>query len=242
MQNYRTSAGTDTRLDYGMELVAGLQLFPETEGLAPDFEQLNTDLEQAHTARRALRGPLVKARVALRLANFTTDQAIRSCGRAAEIADGARRGPIFNALFPKGVSPVVAPTGARQVKPTEGLIDRLAASKHPAVVPFAAEWKPKLELALGKLTDAVAAHKAARETHENAFRAEVALRDEHRRHIDRLMGETRAVFAGDRGRQDLVFPEMDEGGSGAGDDEVEAPGETGMAAGPVKPVQPVQPA
>ena len=241
MQNYRTSAGTDTRLDYGMELVAGLQLFPETEGLAPDFEQLNTELEQAHTARRALRAPMVKARVALRFANFTTDQAIRLCGKSAEIADGARRGPVFNALFPKGVGPVVTPTGARQVKPTEELIDRMAASKHPAVVPFAAEWKPKLELALAKLTDAVAAHKAARETHDNAFRAEVALRDEHRRYVDRLMGETRAVFAGDRGRQDLVFPVIDEGGSAGGEEEG-IPVETGEAVGPAMPVKPVLPA
>lgn len=225
MQNYRTSASTETRLDYGMELVAGLQLFPETEALAPDFEQLNNDLSQAHDSRRALRSPLVKARVVLRFANYTTDQVIRSCAKAAEIADGGRRGPIFNTLFPKGIAPVVAPLGARQVKPTEELIDRMAKSKLAAVGPFAAEWKPKLEAALAKLTDAAAAHKAARDAHDNAFREELAFRDEHRRYVDRLIGQTRAAFAGDRARQDLVFPAVDEGGPAAAAGEEAAPAE-----------------
>jgi hypothetical protein len=166
----------------------------------------------------------VKARVALRFANFTTDQAIRSCARAAEIADGGRRGPIFNALFPKGVGPVVAPMGARQIKPTEELVDRMSKSKHSAVIPFAAEWIPKLQAPLATLTAAAATHKSARETHDNAFREEVSLRDEHRRHVDRLMGETRAAFPGDRPRQDVVFPAVDEGSAPSNDNDPAAPG------------------
>jgi hypothetical protein len=165
----------------------------------------------------------VKARVALRFANFTTDQAIRSCARAAEIADGGRRGPIFNALFPKGVGPVVAPMGARQIKPTEQLVDRMSKSKHTAVIPFAAEWIPKLQAPLATLTAAAAAHKSARATHDDAFREEVSLRDEHRRSVDRLMGETRAAFPGDRSRQDLVFPAVDEGSTPANQDDADAP-------------------
>jgi hypothetical protein len=233
MQNYRPSASTESRLDYGLELVAGLQLFPETQDLAPGFDQLNTELSQAHDARRAHRAPLVKARVAVRFANFTTDQAIRSCAKAAEIADGGRRGPIFDALFPKGVGPVVAPMGVRQIKPTEDLIDRLAKSKHSAVIPFAAEWTPKLEAALATLTAAAAALEAARATHDDAFRDEVGLRDEHRRRVDRLMGETRAAFPGDRVRQNLVFPVLEEASPPVIQDEPDAP--AGEPSVPVSP-------
>ena len=76
MRGYRTSAGTEIRLDYGLELAAGLHLFPETASLAPDLDAVNTSLEAAHNARRAKRTPLVKARVALRLANYEADSAI----------------------------------------------------------------------------------------------------------------------------------------------------------------------
>jgi hypothetical protein len=219
MRTYRASAGTETRLDYGMELVAGLQLFPETEALAPDFEELNSELETANGARRAKRSPLFKARVALRLANYETDQAIKSCGKAAEIADGARKGPVFNALFPKGVGPVIAPAGARQIKPTEALRDRMTTSKAAAVKTFAVEWLPKIQAVLTKLTDAANAHNAALGLHGTAFQEEVALRQEHKLSVDRLMGQVRTAFPGDRAKQDLVFPALeDDGGSGGDSD------------------------
>lgn len=234
MRNYRTKVGTESRLDYGLELVEGLKLFPETAPLATDFEQLHTELEQAHEARRGLRKPLVKARVKLRLANFTTDQVIRACAKAAELADGGRRGPIFDIVFPSGLSPVIAPMGARQIKPTEQLRDRLDKAKHPGVVTFAQEWKPKIEAALTQLTTAAATHLAARKAHDSAFQTEVALRDEHRRSIDRLMGLVRAAFPGDRTRQDLVFPAMADEGP-AGSTEAEAPTESEAPDGGAEP-------
>lgn len=223
MRGYRTSAGTEIRLDYGLELASGLQLFPETAPLAPDFEAVNTALEAAYNARRAERTPLVKARVALRLGNYEADQTIRSCGKAAEIADGGRRGPVFHALFPDGVGPVVSPAGAQQVKPTEGLLERLEKSKNEAVKTFAQEWAPKLKAALDKLKAAADAHKAALSAHGGKFQEEVALRDQHRQSVDKLMGQVRAAFPGDRIKQDLVFPAVDDDGGAAADD---APGET----------------
>ena len=218
MRGYRTSAGTEIRLDYGLELAVGLQLFPETAPLAPDLEALNTELDTANNARRAERSPLVKARVALRLANYEADQTIRSCGKAAEIADGGRRGPVFNTLFPDGIVPVVAPAGARQVKPTGQLLDRLTKSKNEAVVAFAKDWQPRLQAALDKLTAAADTHTAALSAYGSKFQDELALRDEHRQSVDRLMGQVRAAFPGDRVKQDLVFPAVeDDPGAGAAD-------------------------
>jgi hypothetical protein len=210
MRRYRTSAATETRLDYGLELATGLKLFPETTPLAAGIDAVNTELEAANNTRRSKRTPLVKARVALRLANYETDQVIRSCARAAEIADGGRRGPVFNTLFPQGVGPVVAPAGARQIKPTEALLDRLSKSKNAAVVAFAVEWKPKLSAELTKLTAAADAHKSALKAHASDFSEELALREEHRQSVDKVMGLVRATFPNDRAKQDLVFPEMNE--------------------------------
>lgn len=223
MKNYRKKAGTEARLDYGMELAEGLKLFPETAGYAPDQEQRDDELEQAHEARRALRKPLVKKRVALRLANYTTDREIRAMAKAAESADGGRRGPIFTALFPEGLWPVVAPMGARQVKPTEALAGRLSKSKHPDVMAFAVEWQPKIDAAAAQISGAAAAHLAARKAHDGAFQTEVAVRDEHRRQVEVLMGHVRSAFPGDRVRQDLVFPSMVDDSPSSPSEEAGAP-------------------
>src|SRR5689334_11586623 len=92
MKRYRNDAGTPTRTDFGVGLVAGLQAFPQTSALAPAFEQLNDDLCNAHAARREARKVLIKARVALRLAKYRVDQTIRAIHGALESADGGRTG------------------------------------------------------------------------------------------------------------------------------------------------------
>lgn len=219
MRKYRTSAATEARVDYGTELVAGLQLFPETQDLAPAFEQLNTELDAAYQTRRSKRPALMKARVGLRMAAFQMDQVIRACSKAAEIADGARRGPVFETLFPENLGPVIAPAGARQIPPSEKLVGRMVKSKHPAVITFAQEWAPKLEAALAKLRSAADAHKAAFKNHGDAFQDELALREEHLLAVDKLMGQVRAAFPGDRAKQDLVFPSVASGGSASSGDE-----------------------
>ena len=139
------------------------------------------------------------------------------CGKAAEIADGGRRGPVFNTLFPQGIKPVVAPAGAQQIKPTEELLDRLEKSKNDAVIAFAQEWKPKLKAALDKLSAAADAHKAAQSAYGDKFQEELALRAEHKQSVDKLMGQVRAAFPGDPVKQDLVFPIVEDESAAADD-------------------------
>ncbi len=226
MRIYRTSAATEVRLDYGRELEEGLKLFPETTPLAADLESLDDSLEAALAARRALRKPLVKARVALRFANYLVDNAIKACGKSAEIADGSRRGPVFKTLFPQGVGPVTAPAGARQIPPTDQLLSRMTKSKNAAVTAFAAEWQPKIEAPLATLKAAGDAHTAALKADGLAFVEELALREEHAHTVDRLMGQVRAAFPRDRAKQDLVFPAVDDGGASASD-AADAPADEG---------------
>lgn len=186
-------------------------LFPETSGFAPAFDALNDELDAAYALRQAKRKPLVKTRVALRFANYVTDQAIRSASRAAEIADGGRRGPIHEAGFPEGLSPVVAPNLARQIPPTVDLMDRITRSRLAVIEPYRTEWLPKLDAPLGNLKAAATAHDTARKEYLGAFADEIALREDHLHAVDRMIGLVRAAFPGDRTRQDLVFPAVDEG-------------------------------
>jgi hypothetical protein len=230
MRRYRNNAGTPTRTDYGIGLVAGLQAFPETAPLAAPFEQVNDDLDAGFTARCALRKPLVQARVALRFANYQVDQTIRMAHSAAQIADGGRKGKVTEALFPEGLTPVVAPKGSGQIKPTEDLLGRFARSKLPGVTALGAAWVPRIEADLAVLRAAADAHKAANDAYVAAFQIELGLRHEHARQVDRLMGLVRAAFPGDKIKQDLVFPEMDdEVTAGEDDDETDAPADAAPA-------------
>jgi hypothetical protein len=217
MRKYRNNADSPTRIDYGIELLAGLGFFSQTQGFAPSFKELNDELDAAYTARRATRKPLLEKRADFRFAQHSTDQTIRMVHRAAEIADGGRRGPITIELFPEGLSPIVAPSGTRQIKPTEMLIDRLERCKLSGIEAFRAEWKPKLDAALQSLTKTNADHETARNNYLNAFRTEVALRNEHFLAVDKLIGLVRSVFPGDRARQNLVFPIADDDSDGESD-------------------------
>lgn len=218
MRKYRANAATDVRLDYGIELCEGLALFPETASLVPVFAAVNDDLAHAQEARRARRTPLVKARVAIRSGNFKVDTTIRSAAKAAEIADGGRRGPIFKAAFPDGVAAVVAPVGARQIPPTEALIDRIQKSKVPGMDAYRDAWVPKLEADLGGLKNADQAHKDAHKAYVGAFGTELALRQEHFLAVDKIAGAVRAAFPGDKAKQDLVFPVVDEAEGNGGEE------------------------
>jgi hypothetical protein len=221
MRKYRITASSEIRIEYGVELCIGLGMFPESAPLAPVFQAVNDDLATAYEARRATRLPLVKARVAVRFGNYKVDQAIRAAWRAAEIADGGRRGPVSKAAFPDGLAPVVAPNGARQIGPTEALLDRMAKSKVEGMDAFRAEQAPKIEAALSALRAADTDHKAAHKAYVDAFGTELGLRQEHYRALDRIIGGVKAAFPGDRAKQDLVFPEVESAAAASEGDEPE---------------------
>jgi hypothetical protein len=236
MRKYRNNADSPVRTDYGIALLAGLGFFTETQGFAASFKTVNDELYAAHTARRAARKPLLEKRAAFRFAHYNTDQTIKMAHKAAQIADGGSRGQLSDALFPDGLGPVIAPYGTRQIKPTEELISRISNCKLPSAEAYRAEWKPKLEAALTKLTSTGKDVETARDAYLNAFRAEVALRAEHYYSVDKLMGLVRSAFPGDRAKQDLVFPVIeDSDGGGEEDEEAEggqpAPGNAPEAGG-----------
>lgn len=210
MRKYRSNASSIVRVEYGIELVAGLQHFAETATMAPDFANLNDELNTQHDKRRALRKPLLEARFLFRFTEHRVDQIIRTSARAAEMADGGRRGAVMAIAFPEGLKAVVEPPGRAQIQPTRDLVDRLEHCKLPGIDAYRAEWLPKLKDALAQLEAAAATLDAARAAYLLAFKTERALRDAHAHAVDRLMGLVRAAFPRDRALQDLVFPVCDD--------------------------------
>lgn len=221
MRKYRQGAASLERVIYGVDLVAGLRGFAETRALAGAFEALNQQLYDAFALRLARTLPLNEARARLRLADFTTDMVIRTFARAVEIADHGRKGPLYEHVFPDGLTPVVAPTGRRQLAPTQGLIEHLVKSRHERIDPVRAEWVPRLEAAVAEMQEAMGLHAAATEAHQEAFRHELRLRAAHELAVDRLMGEVRAAFPKDRAWQDVVFPPVEKTRRAVRGDELE---------------------
>lgn len=215
MRKYRSSASSAVRIVYGYELAAGLQQFPEVASAGADFEKLNEELSAKHDERLALRKPLVKTRSAMRFVELRADRVIRASARGAEIADGGRRGPITKEVFPKGCTPVIAPSGKAQIQPLRDLIRHLQQSKLPGIDAYRNEWLPKLGAALEALEDAAVLHDAAAAEHDRAFQEELALRQAHYHEVDRIMGVVRAAFPRDRDLQDTIFPEIVQGRKGA---------------------------
>lgn len=228
MRKYRRDAATPARVDFGNELVAGLLLFPETSPAAPAVEAVTDELEAAFVERRRLRKALVRARAGLRLGNYVCDQTLRGFHSALKIADGGREGPLTKAMYPGGLTPVVAPGGSRQAKPTKDFIDRLTKCRQSGIDGPRAEWQPRLAAALAGLETALAVHGTALDADAGAYRTEVALREDHFLTVDKTAGLVRAAFPGDRARQDVVFPQVE-------DDEGPTGGEGEGGGGPATP-------
>ena len=207
MKRYRNDAGSPTRIDYGIGLSAGLRAFTETQPLAQPFEQTNDELESAYLNRQARRKPMVVARSKVRFGNYHVDQGIRMLDGAARIADGGRRGPVTTALFPEGLTAVVKPKGAAQIQPTKDLLDRFSKCKLPRAIALHAEWAPRITALLEALKLASEGYDVAKQAYVDAFAEEIAMRAEHARQVDRLMGLVRAEFPRDTARQDVIFPE-----------------------------------
>lgn len=225
MRKYRHNVASTVRIEYGVELAAGLAQFPETAPAANDIKAVNDALGAQQDKRRALRVPVLETRAALRFAELGAERVIRSSLRAAEIEDGGRRGRICAALFPKGLRPVVIPMGKRQVKPMKELIERLENTKLAGIDEYRVAWLPKLEAALANLESAVAAQLAALAAHDNAFKIELAFRDAHHDAVDKAIGVVRAAFPRDRELQDVIFPVVEETRKGEGEESEPAPAE-----------------
>ncbi len=206
MRKYSPNVASRSRIDYGIELIAGLNAFPATVPLAIEFKPINDALSAAFNTRIALNTPVLRTRAELRIGEFLAEQDIRTFSRALEIHEGARRGPAHDYVFPNGVNPIVARRRGDQVREMRGLIHRVTSCPIAIDPTFIADWVPRFTAATERLEAAVAAFEAAAAAYNEAFAIEMHARAAHAHAIDRLIGQTRAVFPSDPARQDVVFP------------------------------------
>jgi hypothetical protein len=206
MQLYSVRATSQARVEWGLEAIVGLGQSPETKPLIPVVVAANEKVQAAMQVRQQSENAAIGPRVAVRFADYYVDQQLRSTWRACEIADGCPRGPIASALFPDGLSPLVAPSGPGQAVATQQFLIRARACRVAGAKPVLEEWIPRVEDALARLTSALQAREVAFATRAAALAAEDAARLDHLITMDKLGSEVRALYPKDRKRVDLVFP------------------------------------
>jgi hypothetical protein len=206
MRKYRSNADSITRVDFGVDVIEALRGFAETTPVAAALEEVNEALDESFEARRKQRKPWMRARAKVRISEYKLELIIRSSHKAAQLADGGRSGAITDLSFPDGVTPLITPTGQKQIRAVEDLMSRIQRGNAEGFEAYRGEWTPKLKAALSAFTEAQSAYAAARKAYYAAFTEELALRDDHERQVERAMGQVRAAFPKDTARQNLIFP------------------------------------
>lgn len=206
MRRFRSVASAAARFAYGVELHAGLMQFPEMEGTAAEVLAVNDALHAQVQKRLGLLVPVVKARSALRFAEYHVDSVLRSAFHAAQVEDGGRGGRIVQAVFPDGIREATQPVGRAKIKHTKSIVERLSHLNISGIDEYRTTWLPKLEAALIQLDSAITTHKSATLTHQEAFAQEQTLRAAHYEVIDKVLDIMRAAFPGDQHMQDVIFP------------------------------------
>jgi hypothetical protein len=88
---------------------------------------------------------------------------------------------------------MVEPVGRQQITPTEELVFRLKTCEIAGIAPFQAEWLPTLTAALELLLRQADELGQAVAAHSDAFKRELALRDEHAEAVDKVIELVRAA-------------------------------------------------
>lgn len=206
MRNCRTNASSEERYAWGLELIAGLSQVKETSGFAEPLRAINDRVKACGDARKQAELALIPARVEVRHAEYAVDQLLRTLAKAAEVADGGRRGTTFSALFPEGLGPAVTPSGASQVALTAQFATRAKSARAPGIERITSEWLPRLEELNGKLDAALKKRDLQNAAVFAARATESVANEEHLIAVDRVIGEIRALFPKDRDRQEVFFP------------------------------------
>jgi hypothetical protein len=222
IRKYHPNTAAEDRVAFGIELEAGLRYFPETAALADALGVQNQELDRLVADLERVSRLLLPLRAAVKFTNYAYDSVIRGCSKTAEVADGGKRGRIHEAIFAEGTTPVITPSGAAQLPKARKHAQSFEASKAPGVDAVRAEWLPKIQAAITKHAEAVAARDAGYAEVAKAMAARDAAADDHELAVERIQGHVRAVFPKDRARWGVIFPTA-RGASAVAPEEPEAP-------------------
>ena len=206
MRKYRSNASSDVRVVYGIELVEGLQQFPESAPLATTIQAQNEQLDKLRRDRELAERKMPAVRARLRFAEYNYDTTVRMAARDLDVSDGGRRSVLYKAVFPDRLTDVVDASGESQLKLSSTFIARIKASNAAGIGPWREQWLPRIEEAHGKLEAALKARAAVYAEVGAARVLEEAAREDHSTIVDKLMGEVRALFPRDRKRWEVIFP------------------------------------
>ena len=171
--------------------------------LSPTLKAAREALATTQNAYAEAISEIVHARAEVRFADYVADKGVRSAVRAAEEADGHKGGKLVSMLAPQGITPIIKPIGATQVKEMHDLEGRLEAAAgawdgamaaRAEITSLRKNYEAALEqrrVAGQKASNARAARDAAKEDFLDMY-AEVAAR-------------VKAEFPRDRRMQDLFF-------------------------------------
>lgn len=166
---------------------------------------------------------IVHTRAEVRFADYIADKGVRSAIRAAEDADGRKNGKIVSMLAPQGITPIIKPVGATQVKEMHDLEGRLEA----AAGAWAGALATRAEITTLRTNyeAALENRRAATQKASNARATRDAAKEDFLDVYAEITARVKAEFPRDRPMQDLFFDAVSEDGApaeDAGDDDDDA--------------------
>lgn len=208
MRQYPSSASTAVRLKFGRRMTRRLRSFAQSEPLADVLQVSQQALRDAEHATSRLEELAEEASDNAAIGEYKAEQKVRRAFSVAKEKDGDREGTVTSTLFPKGLTPIIVPKGQSQIKAIDELIHRATESKIPEVVAARAEILPIIQEARELVARPYETYVAATRACSEAEAIEKLRAGEHRRSIDSLFGQIRALFPGDRAFQELLVPPL----------------------------------
>jgi hypothetical protein len=209
------SAPTYRFVQQGKETEIRLKLMEECAPLVEPIVAVTGLVKAAQDKRVAADDALIPIRVKCSLANWEWDKTLRAMSNTADAHAGGKKTAVYKELFPKGIVPLVTPVGEGQRVVAQQFLRHLDNCTTPAARTFLEEWKPKAKSAYDKLAGALTERQNAETALAIARGEEQSARRDFSRTIDRTIALVRSIYPEDRGRQDLVFPSLEEYGSDA---------------------------
>jgi hypothetical protein len=159
---------------------------------------------------------------------------VRATLRKAEDADDGKGGKIASIAFPEGMTPIIKPVGATQVKEMEDLEGRLKALSE--TWDAAAAEQASIEKLRAHYETALKQRKEAGQNASNKKAARDTAKEDYLDVYAQVAARVKAEFPRDRAMQDLFFDTVSDAGSpieesGTDEDDIGDTGSAGDAPG-----------
>lgn len=190
---------------------------PALSALSATMAAARQPLANTQNAYAEAISEIVHARAEVRFADYVADKGVRSAIRAAEQVDGRKNGKIVTMIAPQGMTPIIKPVGATQVKAMHDLEGRLeaVASSWDGALAVRAEITALRE----NYEAAIETRRASGQKASNARAARDAAKEDFLDVYAEIAARVKAEFPRDRQMRDLFFDSVSDNAASA--DEVD---------------------